>query len=156
MEGEQRLLIKFLFNDGLDAHEITEKLSAQFNENAYSLRTVQFWVGELRRGGQDLHDAPRSGRPPDEHLATRILELLRENACESARSLADTLQVSHSTVLKHLLEDLHDNSFYLRWVPHLLIPELREQRCRYASEMIPLLIAATGDGWHHLATGDES
>jgi transposase len=75
MEYEQRLIIKFLFNDGLDAPQITEKLSAQFSEDADSLRTVQFWVVELRRGRQDLHDAPRSGRPPDEHLALRILEL---------------------------------------------------------------------------------
>jgi hypothetical protein len=47
---EQKLIIKFLFNDALDAHQITETLSAQFNEDAYCLRTVQFWVGELRRG----------------------------------------------------------------------------------------------------------
>jgi transposase len=62
MEDEQRLIIKFLFNDGLDADQITEKLSAQFNEDAYSLRTVQLWIGELRRGRQDLYDALRSGR----------------------------------------------------------------------------------------------
>jgi hypothetical protein len=50
MESERWLIIKFLFNDGLDAQQITEKLSAQFNEDAYSLRTVRFSVGELRRG----------------------------------------------------------------------------------------------------------
>jgi hypothetical protein len=32
-------------------------------------------------------------------------------------------------------------SFHLRWVPHLLTPELREQRRVYASEMIPILAA---------------
>jgi hypothetical protein len=36
-----------------------------------------------------------------------------------------------------------------------LTPELREQRCGYAREMIPVLPAAAQDGWHHLVTGDE-
>jgi hypothetical protein len=94
MECEQRLIMKFLFNDSLDAHQITEKLSAQFNEDAYSLRTVHFWVGALRRGRQDLHDAHRSGRRPDEHLATRIPEWVDENPSESAESLAETLHGS--------------------------------------------------------------
>jgi hypothetical protein len=67
--------------------------------------------------------------PPDEHLATRSLELFDENPFEPSRSLAETLQVSHSIVLKHLHEDLHCNSFYLPWVPHPLTRESREQRC---------------------------
>jgi hypothetical protein len=156
MEYEQRLILKFVFNDGLDMHQITEKLSAQFNEDAYSLRTVESWVGELRRGRSDFHNAPRSGGPLDEHLATRILELLRENPFESIRSRAETLQVSQSAVLQHPHKDLHYKSFYLRWVPQLLTPELRERRCRYASEMTPLLIAAARDEWHYLVMGDES
>jgi hypothetical protein len=44
----------------------------------------------------------------------------------------------------------------LRWVPHLLISALRKQRLAYASEMIPILVAAAHDWWHHLVTGDES
>jgi hypothetical protein len=40
MGYQQRLIIKFLVNDGLAAHQITEKLSAQFNEDAHSLRMV--------------------------------------------------------------------------------------------------------------------
>jgi hypothetical protein len=70
--------------------------------------------------------------------------------------MAEILQVSHSTVIKHLHKDLQFQSFHLRWVPHLLTPELREQRRAYPNEMIPILAAAAHDGWHHLVTGDES
>jgi hypothetical protein len=35
MEYEQRVIIKFLFNDGLDPCQIVEKLEAQFHEDAY-------------------------------------------------------------------------------------------------------------------------
>jgi hypothetical protein len=62
MEYEQRLIIKFRFNKGADARQIAEKLRAQLHEDAYSLRTVQFWITELRRGQEDLHDEPRTGK----------------------------------------------------------------------------------------------
>jgi hypothetical protein len=64
--------------------------------------------------------------------------------------------VSHSTVLKHLHEDLGFQSFHLRWVPHLLTPEFKEQRRTYAAEMIARLLSAQKDGWHQLITGDGS
>jgi hypothetical protein len=67
--------------------------------------------------------------------------------------MVEILQVSHSTVLKHLHEGLQFQSFHLRWVPHLLMPELREQGRAYATEMIPILATAAHDGWHHLVTG---
>jgi hypothetical protein len=68
----------------------------------------------------------------------------------------EILQVSHSTVLKHFHENLHFQSFHLRWVLHPLTPKLREQRRYYVSEIILILTAADRDGWHHLVTGDES
>jgi hypothetical protein len=55
-ESEQRIVIKFLANDGLGADEIKAKLRAQFTEDANSLHTMQFWIVEVKRGGEDLHD----------------------------------------------------------------------------------------------------
>jgi hypothetical protein len=75
MEHEQRVIIKFLFNHGLDLLQIMEKQEAQFHEDAYSLRAVQFWIGEVRRGREDLHDEPRPGRPSEEHITAKIQQL---------------------------------------------------------------------------------
>jgi hypothetical protein len=61
MEYDQRVIIRFLSNEGISAHEITIILQAQFGEHSSKLRTVQFWVGEVRFGRQDLHDEIRSG-----------------------------------------------------------------------------------------------
>jgi hypothetical protein len=156
MEYEQRVIIKFLFNDGLDPRQIVEKLEAQFHKNGYSLRAVQFWSGEVRRGREDLRDVPRGGRASEEHITAKIQELLNQNPFDSGHPRPETLHISHSTVLKHLHDEVHFQSFYLRWVPHRLMPELREQRCRLAREMILGLTAAARDGWHHFVTGDES
>jgi FtsZ-binding cell division protein ZapB len=62
-----------------DANQIVEKLETQFHEYVYSLRSVQFWIGEIKRGRENLHDAQRSGRRPFENLRTQIKVLLNEN-----------------------------------------------------------------------------
>jgi hypothetical protein len=111
---------------------------------------------EVRGGREDLHDEPRNRRRSEEHITAKIQELLNQNPFESARSIAETLHISHSTALKHVQDDLHFQSFYLHWMRHLLTPELREQRCRFAREMILVLTAAVRDGWYRLVTGDES
>jgi hypothetical protein len=107
-------------------NQIVERLEAQFHEDAYSLRCVQFWIGEIKRGPEDLYDAQRSRRRPIESLTMQIKVLLDENCFVSARSIEETLQVCHSTLLKHIHEDLGFQSFNFRWVSHLLTPELKE------------------------------
>jgi hypothetical protein len=114
MEYEQRVIIKLLFNDGLDPRQIVEKLEAQFHEDAYSFPAVQSWIGEVRRGREDLDDEPLPRRRSEEHITAKIQELLNQKPFESARSIAEILLVSHSTVLKHLHDNLRFQSFYLR------------------------------------------
>jgi hypothetical protein len=106
MGHEQRVIIKFLVNYGLGADEIEEKLRTQFTENAYSLRTMQFWIAGMKRVCEDIHDEPHPGRPPAADFKRRTQEVLDHNPFESARSIAEILQISHSTLLKHLQEDL--------------------------------------------------
>jgi hypothetical protein len=47
MECDQRVIIKFLLNEEADASDIADRLHAQFDEHAYKLRTVQFWITEV-------------------------------------------------------------------------------------------------------------
>jgi predicted HTH transcriptional regulator len=107
-----------------------KKLESQFQKDGCSLRAVRFGIGEVRRGPEDLYGELRPDSRSEEHITSKIQELLDQNPFESARSIAETLEISDSTVLKHLHDNLHFQSFYLRWVPHLLTPELRKQPCR--------------------------
>jgi hypothetical protein len=50
MEYDQRVIIRFLWTERIGANEITNRLQAQFAEYAYKLRTVRFWIGEVRFG----------------------------------------------------------------------------------------------------------
>jgi hypothetical protein len=102
MEYDQRVIIRFLWNEEIDAHEIAHRLQAQFGEHANKFRTIQFWIAEVRLDHQDLHDEIHTGRPPLGDLDIKILAILDKSPFESARSIAKTLRVAHSIVLLHL------------------------------------------------------
>jgi hypothetical protein len=63
MEHEQRVIIKFLFNDGLNPRQIVEKLESQFQKDGCSFRAVRCGIGEARRGPEDLYSELRPGSP---------------------------------------------------------------------------------------------
>jgi hypothetical protein len=155
-EYDQRVIIRFLSNEGISAHEITTRLQPQFGEHSSKLRTVQFWVGEVRFARQDLHDEIRNGRPPLDDIDAKILAILNKSPFESMHSISERLGVTPVTVLNHLHLSIGLKSFHLRWVPHLLAEDLRQKRKEGACAMLPLLFAAQRDGWHQLVTGDES
>jgi hypothetical protein len=75
MDYDQRVIIKFLSNEGADASQITARLQELFVEHAYQNRTVQFWITEIRRGHQDLRDEIPRGRPPLDDLDGKILAI---------------------------------------------------------------------------------
>jgi hypothetical protein len=98
MEYKQRLIVKFLFNDGFDACQITQKVGTQCYQGGYTFSTVEFWIGEIGRGRKDVHDARRPEIPSSEHIIAAIQQVFDEDPFESARSRAETLHISHSTV----------------------------------------------------------
>jgi hypothetical protein len=102
IDSDQRVIIRFLPNEAISTHEITIRLQAQSGEHFYKLRTVQFWVGEVRFGRQDLHDEIRSGRPPLDDIDAKIFAILNNSPFELAHSIAERLGVTNVTVFNHL------------------------------------------------------
>jgi hypothetical protein len=113
MEYDQRVIIRFLWNEGINAHEMTHRLQAQFGEHVYALRMVRFWIAEVWIGRQNLYDEIRIGRPLLDDLDAKILTILCKSPFESACSISETLGIAHSTVLLHLHDHISFRSFHL-------------------------------------------
>jgi hypothetical protein len=109
-----------------------------------------------RFGRQDFHDEIRTRRLLLDDLDAEILAILDKSPFESTRSIAETLNIAHSTMLLYLHDSVGLKSFHLQWVPHLVIHDLRQKRKEYAQPMLSFLHVVERDGWYHLVTGDES
>jgi hypothetical protein len=46
---DQGVIIRFRNNEAADAHDIKQKLQKDFDQDASTLQTVEFWIGEVRR-----------------------------------------------------------------------------------------------------------
>jgi hypothetical protein len=73
MEYEQRVIIRFHFQEDANADDIHRRLQAQFTDDAYSIRSVRRWCQFIRQRREDLHDDPRSGGPPIDFIDTKLL-----------------------------------------------------------------------------------
>jgi hypothetical protein len=73
---DQRVIIKILWNEKVDARNIADRLQAQFDEHAHQLRTIRFWIAEVRIGRQDLHDEIRTRKLLLDNFDAIILSIL--------------------------------------------------------------------------------
>jgi hypothetical protein len=146
MEYNQRMIIRFLHNEGADIRNIIQILQTLLTQDAYALRTVQFWIGEVCCGRKYLHDENYVRRPPLDDLDMNILAILDKSPFESARSIVETLGVGLIKVLRRLHDSIGFKSFHLHWVPHVLTVGLREKRTEYAQVMLLFLHVAERDG----------
>jgi hypothetical protein len=84
MKYDQRVIIRFLQNEGADVHNNAQRIQTEFAQDAYALRTVQFWIGEAYRSHQDLHDEKCMGKHPLDGFDVKILAILDKSPFESA------------------------------------------------------------------------
>jgi hypothetical protein len=115
MQYEQRVIIRFLYNEEVPSKQITTRLRAQYDEDGYKLRTVQDWCTKSRMGRNELKDEKRGGRPVIDYVDTQILVCFEKEPFRSATSLAEELKVSVRTVLRCLHDSLRMKNYHLRW-----------------------------------------
>jgi hypothetical protein len=156
MSYEQRIIIQFLHKEKVHPTQIHRRLAAQYGLETDSLQSVQHWCQLFDCGRQNLHNDPRSGRPPIDYLDVKIIACLVREPFSSAHSLAEALDMSPATVLSRLHHPLGMNHFHLRWVPHQLTDDLRQVRVAKCGELLRALAAIQRIHFRHIITGDES
>jgi hypothetical protein len=103
-----------------------------------------------------LDDDPRSGRPPIDFFDIQILSSLEKEPFHSPYSLAEILDVSHTTILNYLSDSLGMKLFHLRWIPNQLTEQLRAGRIQKCQELVPVPERMDANKFRNILTGDES
>ena len=126
-----------------------------YGEDVLTERQCQNWFAKFRSGNFDVEDAPRSGRPVEEHNRPdedTIKALIDANRRITTREIAERLNLSNSTVHDHL-KRLGLISKLDIWVPHVLS---ERNLCRRIDVCDLLLKRQENDPFlKRIITGDE-
>jgi hypothetical protein len=153
---EQRVIIKFLSNEGEDATEMHHRLLQAFHEDAYTLSSVYEWIQAFETRRTIVWDDYRAGRLRLDHIDSKILSLFQENESQSVQSRAQELNVFFSTVHARLTHVLGFSLRHPRWEVPLLTDELNATRVVTSMKMLEILEQQERRAFAGIITGDES
>uniref|UniRef100_A0A0N5BJ06 HTH_48 domain-containing protein n=1 Tax=Strongyloides papillosus TaxID=174720 RepID=A0A0N5BJ06_STREA len=111
-----RAMMLYEFKRGTNAAKTTQEINKTFGENLVSPSTVQRWFKKFREGSEDLENEKRE--KPESVLDNDVLrEVVEANPRTTVRELARELNVSKSTVSRHL-QEIEKTKKLDRWVPY--------------------------------------
>lgn len=136
---EQRAFVKIMTLRQIRPTEIREALVEACGESAMALRTVQKWVQRFQSGDGCIEDASRSGRPPTACVdeSVRKVNALMENERRwTCTEIAESLDLSKSSVHRILTDHLNMRKLSARWVPHNLTNDQKSERVRISRHLL--------------------
>ena len=86
----------FAFNQGSKATEAAREICTVYGEGAIAERTARYWFAKFKSGNFDHKNPSRSGRL-SEFDKERLNQLLREDARQTTRELAERIGSNKST-----------------------------------------------------------
>jgi transposase len=95
---EMRSVIRLLNARNMKPADIHHQLCEVYGEHAMSDSMVRRWVRLFSEGRENVHDDPRSGRPPvvNEDLMRAVEEKIQENRRFTISSLSTNFMVTSS------------------------------------------------------------
>ena len=155
MELEIRSVIHYCYLRKMDPLAAETEMKPVYGQQICHLRTIQNLYKRFDEGRKELSDMPRSGRPVDNSILDSIIELLEEEPFISAKRMSEVLEVPKSTLLLKLHNELGFVKVNLRWVPHLLTEENKQQRVDLSFKILDILEKGPSS-WNSILTGDQT
>ena len=120
---ELRTAMKFLFLQKKTAKEIHECMTQTLSDKCPSYSTVKKWCANFQRGDFETNYAGRSERPstattPD--IVDRVHDLILSDWRISAKTIAETLEISRERVGFIIHEHLDMQKLSAKWVSKCL------------------------------------
>jgi len=135
---QQRVCIDFCFCLGKTGAETYEMLQAAFGESCRSRSKTFEWYSHFKSGRRSFEDNPRPGRPSTSHTeetVARVREIIRADRHLTIREVAEEVKIAFVTCQKILTEDLQMRRVAVKFVPHLLTAEQKDNRVSVCTDL---------------------
>lgn len=172
---EVRAVIRFLHAKGLKPCEIHSEIQAIYGENVLGHSQVYHWCTLFKDGHTDLEDKLGRGHPfssKTKETVDRVDELIQSDRRLKVREIAESLDLSKSSIHRIVFDELGYRKVCARWVPKQLTADHKTnrvdacqnllRRCRDRAQRDVLPNAAgdlqepADDFLGHIVTGDET
>ena len=146
-----RFLVLYDFKCGVQAIDSHRRVCLAFGDGIVHQATVYDWYRRFQSGDESLEDKPRSGRPSGVN-AMEIKESVEQNSHQSVREIASHLEISKSSIHRHL-HALGKVPKLGKWVPPSLSEYDKKRRVQAA---LSLLSVSRRPNWlSTILTSDE-
>ena len=139
--NEQRVATKFCFKAGLSATETLVLAQKAYGKEAVNRSNVFSWYSLFREGRDLIEDDERGGRPKStrtEVNTAAVADLVKNGRRFASRMIAEPSNIPKTVVLRIRKEDLGKRKLCVRFVPHSLTPEQREDRVTSCQDIIAM------------------
>ena len=156
---EQRTVIKYIHLKNMTPKEIHADMINTLGDTAPSYSKVKEWCASFKRGRTSTEDEHRSGRPcqvASQENVDSVLDTVTQDKRITIRQIAETCDISKSTVKRILHEILNLNNMSARWVPRMLSADQKRRRMQVSQEHLDEFRADPESFLGHLVTQDET
>ena len=157
--SEQRVYCKIRAQLRFPPTEIYADLQKVYGNGALKYATVCKWVRRFNDGRESVENDRRVGSPvsllTEKNVAT-VIKLIEEDVRYTVQEMEELSGIHLSSVLKILRERLGLHKICVRWVPHLLTDEQKQNRVRLASQVIKKYDKCDPHRLEEIVTGDET
>jgi len=154
-----RAIILFNWKKGLTDSQCYEEMSTVFSDSSPSLRTIQRWYLNFKRGNFNLEDDERSGRPVSAVTQENIIavkKLIEKDRRVTYLQIQYILKISAPSVSLILHEHLKVRKLCTLWIPYQLTCDQKVIRVNWSKEMLKKFNNGSSKQINSIVTGDET
>uniref|UniRef100_A0A0K0FXE7 Histone-lysine N-methyltransferase SETMAR (inferred by orthology to a human protein) n=1 Tax=Strongyloides venezuelensis TaxID=75913 RepID=A0A0K0FXE7_STRVS len=132
--NEIRIIFLYEFKRGTSASKTVRNINEAFRENLVSLATAKRWLKKFKEGDESLENEER-GRPDSVVDNEELKSVVEANPRQTVREIAGTLEVSKSSVSRHL-QQIEKTKKLDQWIPHELTEKQKMCRLETCSSLL--------------------
>ncbi|XP_011880667.1 PREDICTED: putative uncharacterized protein FLJ37770 [Vollenhovia emeryi] len=155
---DQRYAIKFCVKLGKSATETFQLIQQAFRSDCLSKSQVLRWHKSFKEGREEVAEEPRSGRSSTSRIdenVIRVRDCVNSDRRLSLHLIAETLNMTKTTVYRIVTEDLNMKKVCAKLVPKVLTDEQKDVRVLRCQELLELC-ENDPNFLNSVITGDES